>query len=49
MSSREHSHYEDYYTRIIRRGGKEWIQMICISDGAIFEEHVIHDEATDSC
>ncbi len=43
----EHSHYEKYITRIIKKkDGSEWFQFICEYDGIIFREVKIVDRAT---
>lgn len=41
MSTVEHSHYDNHYTRITIRGDKEYLQLICKYDGVIFREEVL--------
>ena len=45
MASGEHTHYEKYITRIVKRGKNEWLQFICEVDGIVFREVKIVNEA----
>jgi len=40
----EHSHSWNSYTRIVKKGKKEYIQRICTDDGIIFHEVEIKRE-----